>query len=155
VKFVVPAVTVSLAVACLACSGGGDKIVAAPMPVPQTVQPAPVSDFPALTHSGTIYGQQGDLYAVYASRQGSMTSRYVLYDDGSFELQFVSGARGFFSYAGTYTRSGGDLTLNFSDRDTAGAWTGTAALSGDQMSVKYNVIMMGADFVDGVYKKES
>jgi len=138
-----------LAAACIAC-GSGERIVG-----PPAAQPSPVAHFPALAHPGTIYGEQDGLYASFFPSQSSLISRYVVYDDGSFELQFISGTRGFFSYAGTYTKSGADLTLNFADGDSAGPWDGTATLSGDQMNVKYNSVMMLADFIEGVYKKTS
>jgi hypothetical protein len=156
VKIFVPSVVaVSLAATCVACGSDVSDPIVAPMPTVPTTQPSPVTDFPVLTHSGTIYGEQDDLYAIYWPNQGRLTSRYVIYDDGTFELQFVSAVRGFFTYAGTYSRSGADVVLDFSDSDTAGAWNGMATLSGDQMSVKYSVIMMMADFVDGIYKKGS
>ena len=45
------------------------------------------------------------------------------------------------------------MTLNFADSNSAGPWLATAALSRDQMSVKYNTVMMLADFTDGVYAR--
>lgn len=146
-----------IAAACLAAGSIGcssDKqIVAPPASTNQQPPTAPtaVAGFPALTHPGTIYGEQGEVYSFFSPSQGSLISRYVIYDDGSFELEFVSGKFGYFSYRGTYTASGTGLTLNFSDSNSAGPWLGTAALSDDQMNVKYNVIMMLADFIDGVY----
>ena len=142
-----------IAVACLAggCIGcGSDSQIVGP-PVQQPPPPSAVAAFPALTHSGAIYGEQGQLYAEFSASQSGLVSRYVVYDDGSFELQFISGTRGFTRYAGTYSGSGTSLTLDFAGSNTAGPWQGTASLSGDQMSVKYNVIMMLDDFIDGVY----
>lgn len=152
-KIFVPIIAAAcLAAGCIGC--GSEEQIVAPTatPNPQSpTQPSAVASFPPLTHPGTIYGEQGEVYAFFSPSQGSLISRYVIYDDGSFELEFISGKYGFFRYAGTYTQSGTGLTLNFADRDSAGPWLGTAALSGDQLSVEYNVIMMLADFIDGVY----
>jgi hypothetical protein len=145
-----------IAAACLTAGsiGCGEKQVAGPPPSPDPqspAQPTTVTGFPALTKPGTIYGEQGQLYAFFSPSQGRLVSRYVIYDDGSFELDFMSETRGFFSYAGTYTASGTGLALNFSDSDSAGPWTAMGSLSGDQMGVKYNGVMIGADFNDGTY----
>jgi hypothetical protein len=152
VKIFVPIIAAAcLAAGCIGC-GSDKQIVAPPAPNPQSpTQPSAWADFPGLTHPGTIYGEKGQLYAIFFPSQTSLISRYVIYDDGSFELEFISATYGFFRYAGTYTESGTGLTLNFADSDSLGPWLGTAALSDDQMSVEYSNAMLWADFIDGVY----
>jgi hypothetical protein len=143
------------------CSGCGETILAPPASRPPGQSPtAPPTTpathgagFPALEHPGGIYAEEGDVYAFFYPNQGSLISRYVLYDDGSFELQFVSETFGFFAYKGTYIAAANQSALYFADSNSAGPWTATAQLSGDEMSVKYNDVMMMADFIDGVYKR--
>ena len=146
-----------LAVGCIGC-GGGDGIVAPsaiPMPQSPTRSQAPTSNltgYPALTRPGAVYTQQSEETAAEVAYHGTLTSRYVIYDDGSFDLQYVSGNFGFFSYAGTHTESGMVVTLNFRDGNAAtGPWVATGTLSGNQMNVKYNLSAGLADFEDAVY----
>ncbi len=146
-----------LAVGCIGC-GSGDGIVAPPaFPKPQspTLAQTPtsnLSNYPTLTHPGAVYTQQSQESASAVAYPGSLTSRYVIYDDGSFDLQYISEHFGFFSYAGTYTESGMVVTLNFHDGNGAtGPWVATGTLSGNQMNVKYNLSAGLADFEDAVY----
>ena len=146
-----------LAVGCIAC-GSGDGMVAPPA-LPKPLSPGlaqtPKSNltrYPALTHPGAVYTQQSQESASEVAYHGTLTSRYVVYDDGSFDLQYVSGNFGFFSYAGTWTESGVVVTLNFRDGNAAtGPWVATGTLSGNQMNVKYNLSAGLADFEDAVY----
>jgi hypothetical protein len=151
-----------IAAACLAVGsigcGSGDGIVA-PSAIPKPQSPtraqAPTSiltDYPALTHPGAVYTQKSEESASDAAYHGTLTSRYVIYYDGSFDLQYISERVGFFSYAGTYTESGMVLTLNFRDGNGAtGPWVATGTRSGNQMNVKYNLSAGLADFDDAVY----
>ena len=57
-----------------------------------------------------------------------VTSRYVLYDDGTFALQYTSANYPFFEYRGTYEEAN-DL-ITFVDGET-----GTGTLGGDSLAV--------------------
>lgn len=78
------------------------------------------------------------------------TSRYVLYGDGSFKLQYVTPS-GSFEYPGTYQLADPIVTLRFDGRSAAGPWLADGVLSGDSLIVRYNVVMQLSDFEDGVY----
>jgi hypothetical protein len=79
------------------------------------------------------------------------SSRYVLYGDGTFSLQYVRPDWGFFEYPGRYSRSGSLFTFDFDGSNTAGSWLADGILRGDSLIVKYNIVMQLADFEDGVY----
>ena len=118
-----------------------------PPPAPPPV--AFVPTFPAISRPGQIF------VAVdwpRSSYHGSpLASRYVLYDDGTFALQSSSANFPFFEYPGTYKNVDGAITFYFHwDRGfiAEGAW---GTLTGDTLTVEYEVRMQHADFLDGVY----
>ena len=78
-----------------------------------------------------------------------LASRYVLYDDGNFTLQYSSAKYPFFEYPGTHKSVDGAITFYFRwDLETASAW---GTLTGDTLTVEYVERMHHADFEDGVY----
>jgi hypothetical protein len=116
-----------------------------PVPAPVPAPPRP-TDFPQLSRPGVIY--QRTTPSEVPGQQ-----RYVIYDDGTFGLQYLRPDWGFFEYAGRYLRAGSQLTLNFNDANTAGPWEAHGVLAADSsLTVTYNVIMMLADFEDGTYR---
>ena len=119
--------------------------VAAPKSTPQDVW-----SFPDLQRPGQIFVAPPGLYDRGFSEMhgGPLISRYVLYEDGSFSLQFLSIRFGFFEYAGRRTTDNGHLWFSFFDD---ARWDARATLEAGKLSVRYNVIMMLSDFVDGVY----
>ena len=118
-------------------------------PRPESATPTPV-----LPSSGNaiVYDGPPDLYDFSNSyHQGQLTSRYVLYGDSTFALEFVSPRFGPFSYTGRYTRTNSRIVFSWNAWSAAGAWGAEATLSGDSLKVTYNEIMMLTDFVDGTY----
>jgi hypothetical protein len=77
-------------------------------------------------------------------------SRYVLYDNGSFELQFSGG----FEYRGTYKQSADTITFAWEGWSVMGPWGATGIMSGDTLDVRYNLVMQLSDFVDGIYIRQ-
>ena len=136
----------------LACGGESATAPAIPAGTVDTSHAATKPDappFPDLSRPATIYDEASGIYSYSASfHGGAIVSRYVFYEDGTFDLQFSSARFGFFRYAGVGTASG---MLRFNDQNTAGPWIATATLRGDTLSVQYNPIMGFADFVDGAY----
>jgi hypothetical protein len=47
------------------------------------------------------------------------------------------------------------INLEFDDSSRAGEWVATGTIDGDALTVSYNVIMMMADFMDGVYTRSA
>jgi hypothetical protein len=106
--------------------------------------------FPAITRPAALYRAPESLYGY--------PSRYVLYDDGSFALQFMSSfyeVPGVSEYTGRYTRSDVLLTLGFDRSNRFGAWEATGILRADELTVTYNTAMSLDDFVGGTYARVS
>ena len=123
-----------------------------PPSTPSTPPAPPV--FPGLAKPGTIYVEAGAIYAYSAPFHNSLiSSRYVFYEDDSFELQFISGRFGFFKYTGRIRREDTRITFEWDGWSTAGPWGAVGTLRGDTMRVEYNLIMQHSDFVDGVYAR--
>jgi len=106
-----------------------------------TRAPAPVvpPGFPAVSRPARLY---------VAAPPFQMASRYVLYDDGSFALQYASANYPFFEYRGTYKEAGDIIRFVWED---CCAWDATGLLDGDSLSVSYSDRMQHSDFLDGVY----
>jgi len=130
------------AVACAADSPTITQPAQFPPPIPAPT-PAPAPVFPAPTHSATIYDR-----VTASSIPGA--SRYVVYDDSTFSLQYLSPRFGFFEYRGTYSRADSMVTLRFDANSNA--WFASAILKGRSLIVKYNLDMQLSDFEDGLYE---
>lgn len=108
----------------------------------------PRPDFPPVADPVGIYDRVTHSYV-----PGS--SRYVFYGDSTFSLQYVRPDWGFFEYRGRYARAGSRLAFDFDDENSAGAWLADGSVHGDSLVVTYNLIMMLADFEDGLYVRTS
>ena len=107
--------------------------------------------FPAVSRPARVYvAVDWPTYPIHGS---PLASRYVLYDDGTFALQYSSANYPFFEYLGTHTDANGLITFNWEGWSTAGPWSATGSLSDGALSVRYNRVMHLADFEDGVYLK--
>jgi hypothetical protein len=89
-----------------------------------------------------------DRALLYPVRDYTMESRFVLYDNGAFVLQYV-GLGG--QYRGGYTEANGVITFQWEGWSAAGAWGATGMIKGNSLTVQYNVIMELTDFEDAVY----
>lgn len=137
--------------ALMSCSDDAFFAPTEPAALPGTpVATSPAATFPALARHGDVYLAAGHPYAWI----GDLSSRYVLYEDSTFTLQFADAARPF-EYQGRYTRADSTITFDWDGWSLAGPWGATGTLSGDSLAVKYNVIMMLTDFVDGTYVRQS
>jgi hypothetical protein len=76
-------------------------------------------------------------------------SRFVLYDNGAFVLQYASLGG---EYRGGYTESNGIITFEWEGWSLAGPWGATGTLNSGSLTVRYNVIMQLTDFEDAVYR---
>ena len=112
--------------------------------------PRGLSSFPELQRPGQVYVAPLSLYDRYFSEShgGPLSSRYVLYDDGTISLQFLSNNFGFFEYPGRRAVEGGILKFYFFANWN---WDASATLEAGRLSVSYNSDMMMSDFMDGVY----
>ena len=137
----------------LSAACGGANQPAAPSPQPSaaatpmaatTRQPS----FPAVLKPARIFAFD---HAGLPVQPYTINSRFVLYDDGTFELQYA--AQG--SYAGTYTETSGVVVFAWQGWSVAGPWGATGTLAGDSLAVNYNTIMQLSDFEDAVYVRPS
>lgn len=106
-----------------------------------TAAPLPPTTFPDVVQPARIF---------VAADSGR--SRYVLYDEGKFALQYLY-SLGSWHFPGTYKEVDGQLTFTF-DGDgwsIAGQPDARGVLEGDSLTVSYNVIMQLSDFENGVY----
>jgi hypothetical protein len=76
-------------------------------------------------------------------------SRFVLYDNGAFVLQYSSLGEG--GYRGGYTDANGVMTFEWEGWSVLGRWGASGSLTGDALTVQYNQIMQLTDFEDAVY----
>jgi hypothetical protein len=117
----------------------------APQPPVATQPPAAV--LPPL--SGPSRTFVFDRALSFAVRDYTKTSRFVLYDNGAFELQYPSLGPG--GYRGGYAEANGTVTFEWEGSSTAGPWSATGTLIGESLTVKYNLIMQMTDFEDAEY----
>jgi hypothetical protein len=143
------AVVVGLLLLSAACAGSG---LTAPMaatqppalPAPTPTPPAPPS-FPPL--SGPSRTFIFDHALSYPVSDYTKKSRFVLYDNGAFVLQYPSvGA----NYRGGYTEAN-VIDFQWEGTSVAGPWGATGTRKGDSLTVQYNQIMQLTDFEDAVY----
>ena len=133
-----------------------------PLPSPPGRSPAvrssPSPDppaFPVLDRPGVVYLGGDEIYADLEDFVWSkLATRYVLYADNSFELQFSSARFGVSQLPGRVVRTDGSrLAFHFSwggaTPDDAPDAFGT--LLGDSLLVEYSLSMQMADFYDGLY----
>ena len=144
------AILTLLAVRSLAACAGEGPTVARPevphyVPAPAPPSPPPITALPA---SGAV--------AVYDRQTVSVipgSSRYVIYGEGVFSLEYIRPDWGFFEYRGHYSRADSSIVFSFDGWSIAGSWLATGIVSRDSsIVVKYNVIMQMSDFEDGVYR---
>jgi hypothetical protein len=108
--------------------------------------------FPIVEKPGRIFeGVDSPYYAYHGSK---LASRYVLYDDKTFALQYSSWRWGVFEYRGWYSEVDSLVTFTWEGWSTAGPWGATGTLIGDSLAVKYNIIMALSDFEDGLYVRK-
>jgi len=108
------------------------------------VAPPTAPGFPPVTGPAAIYPR-----ITPSSFPGE--SRYVLYEDSTFALQYLRADRGGFEYRGRYSRADPVIVFDFNDSNLAGPWQALGAVRGDSLVVRYNDVMSLADFEDGVY----
>ena len=118
--------------------------------VPSTPTPAPSpSNFPPLSGHSRTFAFNHEL--TYRVTDYTKQSRFVLYDNGAFVLQYVSLGG---EYRGGYTESNGVITFQWEGWSVAGPWGATGTLKDGSLTVQYNLIMQLSDFEDAVYGAE-
>ena len=121
----------------------------------------PLITFPPLSGPSRSFAFDGEL--TYQLRLATLSwwldvmdftrnSRFVLYDNGAFVLQYLG--EGAYGYRGQFQDANGVLMFLFEGegRSVGDAWDdATGTLKGDSLKVQYDEIMQHADFEDAVY----
>jgi hypothetical protein len=140
----------ALTVLFAACS---ERQVFDPLPQAGPTESGPAAPFvpvfPEPVKAGQVYAEPPGLYANYGSQS---VSRFVLYDDGTFELQFARGSAPL-TFKGRYGRDGSSVKFDWDDWPTTESWYATGQLDGDRLTVKYSAAMSLSDFEDGTYTR--
>jgi hypothetical protein len=85
----------------------------------------------------------------YPVSNNTKNSRFVLYDNGAFVLEYVS--LGELGYRGGYKDANGVLIFGWEGWSVAGSWGAIGTLQAEFLTVQYNLIMQHTDFEDAVY----
>lgn len=116
-----------------------------PRPAPPT--PPTPTNFPPLEGPSRTFVFDHELS--YGVADYTKKSRFVIYDDGAFNLEYpsVNGA----GYRGAYKEENGVIAFEWEDSSAAAQWSATGTLNGNSLTVQYGVIMQLDDFEDAVY----
>ncbi len=125
----------------VACSNGVRPTAPSPLPT----QPPPTAGVPPLMGPADIFLFGAKL--TYPIRDYTTASKYVLYENGAFLLQYASLGG---EYVGTYRQDNGLISFRFT---ADGRWFATGTLNGDSLEVRYNEIMELSDFESAVYRR--
>jgi hypothetical protein len=80
------------------------------------------------------------------------TTRYVLYDDNTFELQgYIFERNSYYAFTGKYSRTDTEISFEYDGWSTAGPWIATGIFEDEYLIVEYNIVMWLSDFEPGVY----
>jgi hypothetical protein len=143
-----PLSTYELSVSTGAQSQGG-----VPLDTPLTVEFTTVTAPPGAPAAFPPVPAGALTYVRVSAEMSGAESRYVLYEDSTFGLQYLSARWGFFEYTGRYARVNASISLDFDANRPQ--WQATASIQGDSLVVTYNTDMMLSDFEDGVYRLAS
>jgi hypothetical protein len=90
----------------------------------------------------------------YRVRDFTKSSRFVLYDNGAFVLQYPPSSLGDGAYRGQYHDANGVIMFMFNwggQGNVFTPWDATGTLKGDSLTVQYIEGMQHADFENAVY----
>ena len=109
--------------------------------------PTPVRVFPPLSGPSRTFVFDRELS--HPVSEGTKRSRFILYDNGAFVLQYLSLTGD--GYRGSYVQANADIGFEWEGWSIAGDWAATGILQGDSLTVRYNLIMQLTDFEDAAY----
>ena len=145
----------SFAVVVTACSPDGptrpamnvpvvkDSVARDTTPVSTDTVTVPIRGYPPLARSASLYNR-----VTPSAFPG--VSRFVLYGDSTFALQYNRPDFGFFEYKGAYWRA--DSTIVFTFSASGGDWYAHAVVRGESLILTFNALMRLSDFEDGEYR---
>jgi hypothetical protein len=140
-------VAVLLALVATACTNAVDPLSPSRrrFTVPATSVPDNPPVAPELLEVARVYDP---VPPTYQGQPSGVGTRYVLFNDGTFELQMF--AQG--DLHGTYQEQDGMVALNFGDW-LSGRGFATAVIDDELLEVRYNDFMIDIDFASSTYKR--
>lgn len=99
---------------------------------------APTVTFPELTRPARVFESQ------------ALVSRYVLYEDGDFSLQYSIPDGAFIEYPGRFTEADSRFAFTFT---ASGTWSAEGSLAGDALTVRVNAYMGIDGIPGGIYRR--
>lgn len=128
-----------------ACSSPGPTSPTGTSRPPVVSQPSPprASIFPPLSGPSRTFDFERQLSPL--ATDYTKKSRFVLYDNGAFELKYMSLGVG---YRGGYRETNGIIAFEW---EGGGEWSATGTLQSDSLIVQYNLMMQLSDFESAVY----
>jgi len=161
-----PGAVVVLLVLFVACGSSGPTSPSGTSQTPSLPLPTPrdLIDFPPLSGPSRTFIFDAELTArlwsanpnfVSTPQDYTRNSRFVLYDNGAFLLQYPPSSFGDGRFPGAYRDANGVIMFLFkssSGRSVDEAWDdATGTLKGDSLTIQYQESMQHADFEDAVY----
>ena len=119
---------------------------------PPARRPRPPISFPPASGPSRTFIFDSEL--AYPVRDFTRKSRFVLYDNGAFVLQYPPSSLGDGTFRGQYRDANGVIMFlfEFQGRSVDDAWDdATGTLKGDSLTVEYQESMQHADFENAVY----
>lgn len=145
---------VGLLVLCVACDDAQRTTAPSSLLPPRTSTPSPppMPPAPPLSGPSTTYHFSAPLD--YQVSGFTLTSSYVLYDNGAFSLRYESLGEG--TYTGSYRQEEARIIFDFG-ADGKGSQGGQpeaiATLDRDLLNVRYSEMMQHSDFENAVYRR--
>lgn len=96
-----------------------------------------------ISGSAVVYEEAGADPGELVLRSGEVRHRYVLREDGTFDLQTSAGSES----SGAYSKADMTIAFDFDDAD----WAAIGTIQGNSMSVEYNLSAQFANFENGIY----
>lgn len=131
---------------------------------PPESEPQTSSHFAELEGPGRVFAFREMLpgWEGYIGWEGTLSTRYVLYDDGRFALQAADGNSWLGPYTGWYAEAGDSVELHWYANSTMPPdhpypaywhpWETTATLNAGTLSVTYPIWMWLVGFLDAEYE---
>ena len=121
---------------------GTNQLPALPPPTPR-----PATNFPPLSGPSRIFVFERAL--AFPVSEYTKKSRFVLYDNGAFVLQYPTLGEG--GYRGGYEEAHDGIAFDWEGWNIAGPWGATGTLEDGKLRVQYNLNMQLSDFEDAAY----
>jgi hypothetical protein len=138
---------VVLGVLSVACGSSGPTApteTSQPLTLPPST-PQPPTDPPLSGPSRTFIFDRELSYRV---SDYTKESRFVLYDNGKFVLQYMTR---FTEHPGRYTEANGVIYFEWEGLEGRRPWGATGTVVGEYLTVQYSLNMQLADFENAVY----